>query len=216
MTWWIRIMESLLLTGFEPFGDYKINPSEIIAQELDGKTFTKIKVIGKSIPLRYTEIKPIIVNLINEINPIIIINMGQAPRSMISIERVAINLADVSKTAYNCDSKPDDEILVKEGPAAYFSTLPVKQLAKHLQNNDIPCQVSNTAGTFGCNQIMYHTLNHLDISSKIKSVLAGFIHLPLLPEQVVSSPQTSSMSLDLMKKAIILVIEFLEKQLGNK
>ncbi len=203
-------MESLLLTGFEPFGDYKINPSEIIAQELDGKTFTKIKVIGKSIPLRYIEIQSTVINLISEINPAIIINMGQAPRSMIAIERVAINLADVSKAAYSCGSKPDSEILVKEGPTAYFSTLPVKQLAKHLQSNGIPSYVSNTAGTFGCNQIMYHSLNHLDTSSKIGSVLAGFIHLPLLPEQVVNSPQASSMSLNLMKKAIILVIEFLE------
>ncbi len=215
MTWWIQKMESLLLTGFEPFGNYKINPSEIIAQELNGKTFTKIKVVGKSIPLRYTEIKSTISNLISEINPSIIISMGQAPRSRIAIERVAINLADVSKTAYNCDSKPDSETLVEEGPTAYFSTLPVKQLATHLQSNGIPSYVSNTAGTFGCNQIMYLTLNQLDISSKIGSVLAGFIHLPLLPEQVVNSPQASSMSLNLMKKAIILVIEFLEMLVGD-
>ncbi len=203
-------MRSLLLTGFEAFGGYKINPSDIIAQELDDMTFTNIKVIGKTIPLRFTEIKPTITRLIDKTNPDIIINTGQASRPSISIERVAINLADASKVAYNCGTKPNEEILVEGEPVAYFSTLPIKYIEKYLKKNDIPCYISNSAGTFGCNQLMYHTLNYLDTSSQLESVLAGFIHFPLLPEQIVDSPQSSSMSLDVMRKAINLVIECLE------
>ncbi len=203
-------MRSLLLTGFEPFGGYKINPSEVIAQKLDGKTFTNIKVIGKTIPLRYAEIQSIITRLISEIKPDIVINTGQASRPSISIERVTVNFADASKVAYNCGAKPNEEIIVEGEPVAYFSTLPVKQIANYLQKNDIPSYVSNSAGTFGCNQLIYHTLNYLDSSSQLDSVLAGFIHLPLLPEQVVGSPQSSSMSMDVMKKAINLVIELLD------
>lgn len=202
-------MRTLLLTGFEPFGRYEINPSEVIAQDLDGKTFSNIKVIGKTIPLRYEEIKPTIIQLIDEINPEIIINTGQASCSSISIERIAINLADASKVAYNCGTKPNEEILVKGGPMAYLSTLPVKHLVNNLKENHIPSYISNSAGTFGCNQLMYHTLNYLDTSSLLNQVSAGFIHLPLLPEQTINSPQSASMSLDIMKKAITLVIECL-------
>ncbi|MFX0151428.1 MAG: pyroglutamyl-peptidase I [Candidatus Hodarchaeota archaeon] len=201
----------LLLTGFEPFGGHQINPSDVISQQLDRKTINNVKIVGKTIPLRYKEIRPIITELIEETNPEIIINMGQAPRSSIAFERVAVNLADVSKGAYNCGSIPDEEPLIEGGPVAYFSTLPLKKLVKYLTAKKIPCYVSNSAGTFGCNQIMYHTLNYLDIKSLNDSIIAGFIHLPLLPEQTLNTPQSSSMSLNLMKKAIELVIEFLGK-----
>ncbi|MFX0049662.1 MAG: pyroglutamyl-peptidase I [Candidatus Hermodarchaeota archaeon] len=201
----------LLLTGFEPFGGYQINPSDVISQQLDKKTINNVKIVGKTIPLRYKEISPIITELIEETNPEIIINMGQAPRSSIAFERVAVNLADVSKGAYNCGSIPDEEPLIEGGPVAYFSTLPLKKLVKYLRAKKIPCYVSNSAGTFGCNQIMYYTLNYLDIKSLNDSIIAGFIHLPLLPEQTLNTPQSSSMSLNLMKKAIELVIEFLGK-----
>jgi pyroglutamyl-peptidase len=205
----------LLLTGFEPFGGYQINPSDAISQQLDKKTINNVKIIGKTIPLRYKEIRHIITKLIEETNPEIIINMGQAPRSSIAFERVAVNLADVSKGAYNCGSIPDEEPLIEGGPVAYFSTLPLKKLVKYLTARNIPCYISNSAGTFGCNQIMYHTLNYLDINSLNNSIIAGFIHLPLLPEQTLNTPQSSSMSLNLMKKAIELVIEFLGKPLES-
>jgi pyroglutamyl-peptidase len=198
-------MKRLLLTGFEPFGDFKNNPSDILAQELNGQNINSIQVVGSTISLRYKEIKVQITNLIEEHKPDIVINMGQATRPAISIEKVAINLADATRIAYNCGSKPDEEILVREGPDAYFSSLPVKELANHLKENNIPCYVSYSAGTFGCNQIMYYTLNHL---SKISPVhQGGFVHLPLLPGQTVKNPQAPSMGYETMKKGIQLIIE---------
>ena len=199
-------MTTLLLTGFEPFGDHFVNPSEMIAKELNGQEFSKIQVIGKTIPLRFNEIKREITELIGKYEPGIIINMGQASRSAISIEKVAINLANTSKIAYNCGSKPEEEILEPSGPTAYFSSLPIKILVEYLNENQIPSYISYSAGTFGCNQIMYHSLNHISMKKKPPSCIVGFIHLPLLPEQVVFNPISPSMDYNMMKTSILLVI----------
>ena len=198
-------MKKLLLTGFEPFGGFKNNPSDMLAQELNGQIINSIQVIGSTISLRYKEIQAQITNLIEKHQPSIVINMGQATRPAISLEKVAINLADASKIAYNCGSKPDEEILIREGPDAHFSSLPVKELVNHLKENNIPCYVSHSAGTFGCNQIMYYTLHYQSNTSNSRQ--GGFIHLPLLPDQTVKNPQAPSMGYETMKKGIQLIIE---------
>lgn len=196
-------MKKLLLTGFEPFGGFKTNPSDMLAQELNGQTINSIQVIGTTILLRYKEIQGQIDSLMKEHNPDIIINLGQATRPAISIEKVAINLADASRVGYNCGSKPDEEVLVREGPDAYFSSLPLKKLVNYLKENGIPSYVSHSAGTFGCNQIMYYTLHNL---SKADDKQGGFVHLPLLPDQTVKNPQAPSMCYETMKKGIQLII----------
>jgi len=198
-------MKKLLLTGFEPFGGFKNNPSDMLAQELNGQIINSIQVIGSTIKLRYKEIQGQIINLIRKHEPNIVINMGQATRPTISIEKVAINLADASRVAYNCGSKPEEEILIHEAPDAIFSSLPVKKLVTHLNENKIPCYISYSAGTFGCNQLMYYTLHYL--TKVIASRQGGFIHLPLLPDQTVSNPQAPSMGYETMKKGIQLIIE---------
>lgn len=197
-------MKRLLLTGFEPFGGFNTNPSDIIAQEFNGETINSIQVIGATILLRYKEIQGQITDLINKYKPDFIINMGQATRPAISIEKVAINLADASRVAYNCGSKPDEESLIPEGPDGYFSTLPVKKLVKYLEKNNIPSYVSHSAGTFGCNQIMYYTLH---LTSEVDSIQGGFVHLPLLPDQAIKNPQAPSMGYETMKKGIQMIIE---------
>ena len=209
-------MAKLLLTGFEAFGGYKINPSEKITQKLDGKEISGIEIIGRTIPLKYTEICPLIVHHIEELNPAFVINMGQAPRPSIAFERVGINIADCKKSAYNCGSKPVEATLIEGGATGYFSTLPIQDLTKYLQDQNIPCYISNTAGTFGCNQIMYCTLHFINTTPQYNLIKAGFIHLPLLPEQAINSPQSSSMSLEIMTKGIKLVIEYLGKTLDEK
>ena len=209
-------MVKLLLTGFEAFGGYKINPSEEIAKNLDGKEISDIEIISRTIPLRYTEICSTIVHHIEEINPTIVINMGQAPRPSIAFERVGINIADCKKSAYNCGSKPVEATIIEGGDTGYFSTLPIQKLTKYLQDRNIPCYISNTAGTFGCNQIMYCTLHFISTTPRYNLIKAGFIHLPLLPEQAINSPQSSSMSLENMTKGIELVIKYLGKTLDEQ
>ncbi len=201
------IHKKLLLTGFEPFNDYKLNPSWEIAKSLNEETVGNFKVFARQIPVKYKEIYPTIKKFIDEIKPDAIINLGQSGRDRISIERVAINIADVTGVAYNCGSKPVDEILFDDGPVAYFSTLPIKKMKDAVAQAGIPVEISNTAGTYGCNQLMYTTLYILD-KSKIK-IPAGFIHVPSLPEQAVKR-RIPSMSLDLMVKAIRIVISVIE------
>jgi pyroglutamyl-peptidase len=204
-------LTTLLLTGFVPFGEYSVNPSEKIASELNRKEIAQIQIVGKSVSLNYKSINSEITQMIEKFDPDIIINMGQAPRSAISIERIAINLANTTKTAYNCGSKPKDEYLERKGPAAYFSTLPVTHLVEFLNNNRIPCYTSYSAGTFGCNQIMYHSLHHLNTKRAGEGKRAGFIHLPLLPEQAIGIPQLSSMGFHTMMEGIKLIISRLGK-----
>ncbi|NHJ03081.1 MAG: pyroglutamyl-peptidase I [Candidatus Heimdallarchaeota archaeon] len=205
-------MKKLLLTGFEPFGGYEVNPSELIARDFDGYTISDIKISGRVIPLKFNEIYAAITTNIKEISPNFIINLGQAPRPAISFEKVAINLANAQKVAYNCGTTPDDEILIKEGPLAYFSSLPLKFLVQYLEKHKIPSYISYSAGTFGCNQIFYYSMHHVNNSPPNQKVLAGFIHLPLLPEQALSNPNSPSMSLESMKNAIKLVITYLGQQ----
>ncbi len=208
-------MKKILITGFEPFGGHNINPSAVIAEDLDGKVIQNIEIIGRTIPLNYSEIMSTNWRFIKEINPDIIFNLGQAPRPAISLEYAAINVANVSSGAYNCGAKPRNERIVEDGPAAYFSNLPTQEMVKYLNENGIPSYTSYSAGTFGCNQIFYSTMHYLDIHSKIDSTLAGFIHVPLLPEQTIKTPQSPSMSLPDMKRSIELFISFFSSYDAN-
>lgn len=201
-------MKKLLLTGFEPFGGDPVNPSSVIAQDFHRKVIGNIEIIGRTIPLRFYEIDNIICGYIEEFNPDIIINLGQALRPTISYEYVAINLAHISSESYNCGAKPNHETLTENGPKAYFTSLPVQKLVKHLSSHNIPSYISYSAGTFGCNQIFYSTMHYIHTNLNPNSVSAGFIHIPLLPEQTVKSTLSSSMSLDFMKKSIELIIDF--------
>lgn len=206
-------MTNLLLTGFEPFGGYSVNPSQMIAIELDGKEFSRIKIIGKVISLRFHNIKREIIEIIDKYEPEIILNLGQASRPALSIEKVAINLATADHSAYNCGSKPRDEILEPTGPVAYFSTLPIRILVQLLKENHVPCFISYSAGTFGCNQIMYHSLHHIHNKNIHQETQAGFIHLPLLPEQVLKNPSTASMDYNTMRQSIELIISKMDKMI---
>jgi pyroglutamyl-peptidase len=103
---------------------------------------------------------------------------------VISIERVAINLADTAKSTvtYNCGTRPEDETLEPEAPAAYFTMLPIRKIVNELRQNNTPAEISYTAGTFGCNQIFYDAMHK--IHKDRLCINAGFMHVPSLPSQV--------------------------------
>lgn len=200
-----------LLTGFEPFNDYKINPSVKLAKEFHNCEFysvnKKLKVVGEEISLNYTTINSSIQSLIKKTHPDFIFMLGQAPRTCINIERVAINVASAKKTAYNCGTKPFEEPININGPPAYFSSLDIVKIVDIWKNKGIPAKISNTAGTFGCNQIFYAAMDFVNRESTINrtQTQVGFIHVPLLPEQVVEKPHLFSMSYEIMKQAIELL-----------
>jgi pyroglutamyl-peptidase len=206
-------MKRIVLTGFEPFGGSDINPSILACREVSKRRFDGYTIVVHEIPLRFNEISDILENILDQEQPQIVICTGQSPRSVISLERIAINVADVSKSAYNCGAKPKDTILNKNGADGYFSTLPIREIFEELIKNKIPSEISNSAGTYGCNQIFYHLMNLLEL--KNYKIPAGFIHVPSLPEQAISKG-IPSMSLELITKALEIIIKITIKSLNEE
>jgi pyroglutamyl-peptidase len=206
-----KVTGTIFLTGFEPFGNSKVNPSILACKSFNSEEIDGFKIRSFEIPLTYNSIKRNIISILEK-KASAIVCTGQSPRAVISLERVAINIADVSKTAYNCETKPIDEILEKDGPAGYFSTLPLRKLEEKLKQNNIPCEISNSAGTFGCNQIFYHLMHY--IAEEEITIPAGFIHVPSLPEQVVGK-NMPSMSLETIKTGLGIILQTLIEELES-
>jgi len=201
-------MRTFLITGFQSFDQEKINPSyeaiKLLPDQLD-----EIQIVKMELPTVFNLSSQILINKINEIHPDVIIMIGQAGgRKSISIERVAINIDDAS-IPDNQGNQPKDQPIVQDGKAAYFSTLPIKNINMHLLEKGISSSISNTAGTFVCNHLMYHILHYLE-TNKIKS-LAGFIHVPYIHEQVIEKPSVFSMNLDEITEAIKIVLRTIKE-----
>ena len=132
-------MKTILLTGFEPFGGSHINPSIEACRPYYGKTINGVKVKVVEIPLRYDEVKPVLIKAIRETSPATVICTGQTGTSAIRLERVAINIVD-ARIPYNCGTQPKDRTIEQDGPVAYFSKLPLRNLMHYVseENLDIP------------------------------------------------------------------------------
>ncbi|TCJ82262.1 UNVERIFIED_ORG: pyroglutamyl-peptidase I [Bacillus cereus] len=198
-------MKTVLLTGFDPFGGESINPAWEVAKSLHEKTIGEYKIISKQVPTVFQKSISVLKEYIEELNPEMVICIGQAGgRPDITIERVAINVDD-ARIADNEGNQPVDVPVVEEGPAAYWSTLPMKAIVKRLQAEGIPASVSQTAGTFVCNHIFYGLMHELE--KRDKKIKGGFIHIPFLPEQASNYPGQPSMSLSTIRKGIELAVE---------
>ncbi|HHP0460359.1 TPA: pyroglutamyl-peptidase I [Vibrio harveyi] len=190
-------MKKVLITGFEPFGGESINPALEAVKRLNGRKLDGGEVVMCQVPVtRYESIEAVIESI--ELHqPDIVITVGQAAgRTAITPERVAINVDDF-RIPDNGEHQPIDEPVIPGGPDAYFTTLPIKAITRALQQENIPCQVSNTAGTFVCNHLFYGVQHYL----RDKSVRHGFVHIPLLPEQDSSGNQPT-MSLDVIVEGL--------------
>jgi len=202
-------MKIILLTGFEPFGGSHINPSIEACKPLDGREYNGYKVKVVEIPLRFDEVRPSLVKAIEDTKPSAVICTRQAGSSMIRLERVAINVAN-ARIAYNCGKQPVDEPIVDDGPVAYFSTLPLRQMLAAIEEEMVPVTISNSAGTFGCNHIFYDLMHHIE--EEELGIPGGFIHVPSLPEQAMKK-QGPSMSLDLIVKALEMAVKVIAEDL---
>ena len=174
----------ILVTGFEPFGGQSINPSWEVARALHGLVLEGAQVTAVQLPCVFAQALPALQQALAQHRPDIVLALGQAEgRCDFSVERVAINVMD-ARIPDNAGAQPIDVPVIAGGPAAYFSTLPIKTLVAGLKAAGFPASVSQTAGTFVCNQVFYalqHTLAGLKVHS-------GFMHLPLLPEQAAQWP----------------------------
>ncbi|HAS8436013.1 TPA: pyroglutamyl-peptidase I [Vibrio vulnificus] len=194
-------MHKILVTGFEPFGGESLNPSLELVKVLTQKERTNIEIIGCQVPVVRHQSISTVIEAIEQHEPELVFMIGQAAgRAAITPERVAINLDDY-RIEDNASHQPVDEPIIATGPAAYFSTLPVKAITHALQQAGIPCQLSHSAGTFVCNHLFYGIQHYL----QARPIRSGFIHIPLLPEQASASNQPS-MSLETLARGLEMMI----------
>lgn len=180
----------ILLTGFEPFGGESINPSGEIARQLHGTVVGGHRIVGALLPCVFgaaiTELK----KQIRATRPVLIVCVGQAGgRAEVTPERVAINVDD-ARIPDNAGRQPVDRPIVRGGPAAYWSMLPIKAIVADLRRLKLPAAVSQTAGTFVCNHVFYGLMHELRGQKKVRG---GFIHVPYLPEQAKSGQPSLTM-----------------------
>lgn len=189
----------ILVTGFDPFGDDIINPAIEAVKRLPD-TINGVKIVKLEIPTVFNKSAEVVREAIEKEQPNYVLNIGQAGgRYEMTPERVAINLDD-ARIPDNDGQQPVDVQIQEDGAPAYFSQLPVKAMVDYMKEENIPASVSNTAGTFVCNHIMYQTI-YLTMT-EYPEVKAGFMHIPFLPEQVVTRPNTPAMALDDIVKGI--------------
>ncbi|MTI94002.1 MAG: pyroglutamyl-peptidase I [Firmicutes bacterium] len=168
----------ILVTGFDAFGGEELNPSQLVLEKLSVAGATVLPMV---VPTQFDKGPALVLEALATYNPDWIVMLGQAGgRSQITVERVAINLADAGAPD-NAGFTPVDQTLVPEGPIAYFSGLPVKAMVRTIREAGVPAAVSNTAGTFVCNALFYHVQHYLHINKL--ACRGGFLHIPLLPTQ---------------------------------
>ena len=194
----------ILITGFDPFGGENINPALEAVKKLPD-TILNSEIIKLEIPTVFRKSLETIEENIIKHKPDVVISVGQAGgRFGGTPERVAINIDD-ARIKDNEGNQPIDISIFEDGEAAYFSNLPIKAMVKEMMDNGIPASVSNTAGTFVCNHVMYGVLYM--IHKKYTGKKGGFIHVPYIPSQVVTKPNTPAMSLDDIAKGLELCIK---------
>ena len=193
----------VLVTAFDPFGGESVNPAEqavdLLPDQIGDKQITKLAV-----PTVFGRAGELVIKKMDELHPDAVICVGQAGgRSAVTPERVAINMMDAG-IADNDGRQPCDEPVIPGGPAAYFSTLPIKAMVQAIKDAGLPGAVSNTAGTFVCNSLLYTVLHHAE--NNMKDTRAVFIHVPYIPEQTTEKKDTPSMPLDDIVRALTAAI----------
>lgn len=191
------LMKKVLISGFEPFGGASVNPALEAVQQLAGRNLAGGVIVTCTVPVvRFKAIEAVVAAIEAE-RPDYVITVGQAAgRTGITPERVAINVDDF-RIPDNEGIQVVDEPIVAGAPDAYFTTLPIKAMVRAMQDQGIPAQVSNTAGTFVCNHLFYGIQNYIQQLPAPRRIGHGFVHIPLLPEQTTDSTQPS-MSLPLI------------------
>jgi pyroglutamyl-peptidase len=198
-------MKKLLLSGFEPFLGFPINPTEAIVKALDGMEIGDYVVHGVLLPVDYETAGPRILDAMDEVKPDAVISLGLAAgRLQITPERIAINCRDGEPD--NRGVALQDAPIVEGGPDGYFSTLPIRKMVNVLNESGFPARISDTAGTYLCNNIMY-TVRHA-VSAEVQ---AGFVHIPASHELAVThKKEMASWSQNDLTAAIRRIIEILE------
>lgn len=193
---------NILLTAFEPFGQCNVNTSwEIVASipELPGMALTKLLL-----PVAFKASVDILLQKIDELRPDFVVSLGQASsRDTFSLERVAVNIAD-ARHPDNKGYRPQNLVIFPTGKRQYASTLPIFDILHALQSHGIPVSLSDNAGTYVCNHLMYSILHYITV--KELPVKAGFIHVPGIARL---SAANATLNMETMQKVLVLTLETL-------
>ena len=177
-----RSPATVLVTGFDPFGGSTVNPSWDAIHALHGRTVAGRELVGGELPTVFGRSIERLAELMAQHQPELVVCTGQAGgRAAISLERVAINVND-ARIPDNLGAKPIDVPIIPDGPAAYFTSLPIKAMLQALLDAGINAEVSQTAGTFVCNHVFYG-LMHLLAQPQWQGTRGGLVHVPWLPQQ---------------------------------
>ena len=174
---------AILLTGFDPFGGSAHNPSWLIAQALHGQRIAGHQVVAAQLPTVFGQSLQRLQSLLQEHQPSVTLCLGLAGgRAALSIERIGININD-ARIPDNRGAQPIDTPVQAGGPAAYFASLPIKAMLRAVQRAGVPCEVSQTAGTFVCNHVLYGLMHLLAQGAAPQGARGGFVHVPWLSGQ---------------------------------
>lgn len=200
-------MPTVLLTGFEPFGGEPVNPSWEAVRQLEGWERRGHRVAARLMPCVFGTALDALERAVAETDPVALLAVGQAQsRTELSLERVAVNLDD-ARIPDNAGNRPVDAPVAADGPAAYFTSLPVKAMAAALRDAGIPAGLSHSAGSFVCNHLFYGAC-HLRAVRR-PGLRVGFLHIPLAPEQAVRHPGMPSMAIDRVVAGLRIAVDTL-------
>lgn len=199
-------MKTLLLTGFEPFLTYTVNPTMKIVEELHGTIIGNYKIHSEVLTVDFQSSGEQILKSIATVQPDAVISLGLAGgRYKMTPERIAINVKDGEPD--NNGHKPVDEVIQADGQAGYLSTLPFRAMVNGLLEAGLPAEISDTAGTYLCNNVMYEALHYA--ATQRPMMKTGFLHIPASHELAIQHGQIPSWSHEDLKKGVTVCIEVL-------
>ena len=196
----------ILVTAFDPFGGESVNPAQQAVERLEdvigGHQIRKL-----IIPTVFGRAAELVIQEMDDLRPDAVVCVGQAGgRKAVTPERIAINVMDANITD-NAGVRPQDEPIVPDGPAAYFSTLPIKKMVEEIREAGLAADDSNSAGTFVCNSLLYSVLHHA--ATNMPETKAVFIHVPFIPQQTEGKENVPSMPLEDIVRALTAAVSVL-------
>ncbi|MCP1425005.1 pyroglutamyl-peptidase [Paenibacillus xylanexedens] len=200
-------MVKILISGFEPFGGDAVNPTGALMEALANEMIEGAELKTVLLPVHFDECADLLIAEMEAYRPDVVIACGLAKgRTSITPERIAVNVKDIPPGSYadNQGQRPVDEPIVDGSPDGLFSTLPIRAMVNDMSAAGIPATVSNTAGTYICNNTMYRVLDHIRIGHL--PIRAGFVHFPASTEMAVLQPSVPSLPIPMMLDALRIMI----------
>ncbi|ETT33032.1 Pyroglutamyl-peptidase I [Paenibacillus sp. FSL R5-192] len=200
-------MVKILISGFEPFGGDAVNPTGALMDALANEVIEGAELKTVLLPVHFDECADLLIAEMEAYRPDVVIACGLAKgRTSITPERIAVNVKDIPPGSYadNQGQRPVDEPIVDGSPDGLFSTLPIRAMVNDMSAAGIPATVSNTAGTYICNNTMYRVLDYIRIGQL--PIRAGFVHFPASTEMAVLQPSVPSLPIPMMLDALRIMI----------